>query len=161
LACNKVVTHAAGFSANAVSLAGDALAKSGRITEKSAPAIGGAVGGIVRGAAEVTSNAVDAAALPASSIETMREKLRAIGAYENEQSEILKRSMKSAQSSRNKDQMLDLLVVGGVTLAQMLKGGADVPEEVAKAFEFAYPGLALNESFLMPSVVYRLMNCPV
>jgi hypothetical protein len=72
----KVVTHAAGFSANAVSLAGDALAKSGRITEKSAPAIGGAVGGIVRGAAEVTSNAVDAAALPASSIETMREKLR-------------------------------------------------------------------------------------
>jgi hypothetical protein len=54
--------------------------------------------------------------------------------------------MKSAQSSRNKDQMLDLLVVGGVTLAQMLKGGADVPEEVAKAFEFAYPGLALNES---------------
>lgn len=150
----KLVTHAAGYSANAVSLAASALAKSGQITEKSAPAIGGAVGGIVRGAAEVTSNAVDAAVLPASRIESMREQLRVLGRGQSEQSEHLLRSIKSAQKNRNKDQLLDLLVVGGVTLSQILKGSADVPEEVAKAFELAYPGLALRESFT--DVVNRL-----
>ena len=43
--------------------------------------------------------------------------------------------------------MLDLLVVGGVTLAQALRDPTSVPAEIEKAFSLAYPGLAQSESF--------------
>ena len=63
----KGATHTVGAAANVLTVLGKATAATGRVTERSAPAVGGAIGGAVRGAAEVTSNAVDAAALPASS----------------------------------------------------------------------------------------------
>lgn len=143
----KMVAHAAGLTADAVTVVGKVAAGTGRLTEKSAPAVGGTVGGVVRGAAEVTSNAVDAAVLTASSIEAMRSQLRFLGQVELERAEKRLRAIKSAQALRRKDELLDLLVVGGITLAQALRDPAGVPVEVEKAFELAYPGLAQSESF--------------
>lgn len=143
----KTATHAVGFVADAATVAGNAVAATGRVTERSAPALGGAVGGIVRGAAEVTSDAFDAAALPASSIEAMRVQLRSLGQVELERSERLLSQIKSAQARRRKDELLDLLVVSGITLAQALRDPGAVPAEVEQAFDFAYPGLTQTESF--------------
>ena len=142
----KVAVHIVGLAANAATIAGKVAEGAGRIVEKSAPAVGGTVGGVLRGAAEVTSNALDAAALPASSIEDMRGKLRSLGLAEAERSETLLLAIKSAQSRRRKDELLDLLVVSGVTLAQILRDPGSVPAEVERAFALAYPGLAQAES---------------
>jgi hypothetical protein len=143
----KALTHTLGVTANAVTVVGKVAAVTGRVTERSAPAIGGAVGGVVRGAAEVTSNAVDAAALPASSIEAMRAELRTLGQAEMLRSERLMQRIESAQKRRRKDELLDLLVVGGITLAQALRNPGGVPTDVERAFDLAYPGLTQSESF--------------
>lgn len=156
----KALTHAAGLTANVVTVAGKAAAATGRVTERSAPALGGALGGVVRGAAEVTSNALDAAALPASSIEAMRAELRTLGQAEMEKSERLMGKIESAQKRRRKDELLDLMVVGGVTLSQALSDPGGVPAELEHAFDLAYPGLTQTESFSdavsrMPAVDWR------
>lgn len=143
----KIVTHAAGLTADAVNVVGKGAAVTGRFTARSAPALGGTVGGVVRGAAELTSNAVDAAALPASSIEAMRTELRSLGTVELERSEARMRAIKSAKVRGRKVELLDLLVVGGITLGQALRDPASVPAEIEKAFSLAYPGLAQSESF--------------
>lgn len=143
----KVLTHAVGLTANVVTVAGKAAAATGRLTERSAPAVGGALGGAVRGAAEVTSNALDAAALPASTIDAMRAELCTLGHAEMQESVRLMRNIESAQRRGRKDELLDLLVVGGITLSQALRDPGSVSAEVEQAFHLAYPGLAQTESF--------------
>ena len=143
----KLATHTVGVTANALTLVGKAAAATGRVTERSAPAVGGAVGGMVRGAAEVTSNAVDAAALPASRIEAMRAELRTLGQAEMQRAERLMQKIDSAKRRRRKDELLDLLVVGGVTLAQAISNPTEVPENIERAVDLAYPGLTATESF--------------
>ena len=54
---------------------------------------------------------------------------------------------RQAQKRRRKDELLDLLVVGGVTLAQALRSPASLPADVEQAFVMAYPGLAEHETF--------------
>lgn len=143
----KALTHTVGVTANAVTVLGKVTAAAGRVTERSAPAVGGAMGGVIRGAAEVTSNAVDAAALPASSIDAMRSELRTIGQAEMQRTELLVQKIKSAQQRRRKDELLDLLVVGGITLAQVIRNPTGVPAAIERAFDLAYPGLSQTESF--------------
>lgn len=143
----KVATHTVGVTANAVTVLGNVTAATGRVTERSAPAVGGAVGGVVRGAVEITSNAVDAAALPASSIDAMRSELRTLGQAEMQRAERLMQKIESAKRGRRKSELLDLLVVGGITLAQAVRDPAGVPPEIERAFDLAYPGLTQTESF--------------
>ncbi len=143
----KALTHTAGLVADAVNIVGKTGTLAGRITDRSAPALGGAVGGVVRGAAEMASNAVDAAALSDTRIEAMRIQLRELGQVALKRSESRLAAIKSAQKRRRKDELLDLLVVSGVTLAQVLRDPGNVPANVEKAFDLAYPGLTLTESF--------------
>ncbi|MBP8141471.1 MAG: hypothetical protein KAY02_05935, partial [Acidovorax sp.] len=143
----KTLTHATGLAADAVALGGKAVAATGRLAEKSAPAVGGTAGGLVRGAAGMASNAVDSVALPASRIEEMRAKLRKLGQMEMERSQQRMQAIALAQKRRRKDELLDLLVVGGITLSQALRDPASVPENVQQAFALAYPNLAQTETF--------------
>jgi hypothetical protein len=143
----KAVTHTVGATANAVTVLGKVTAATGCVTERSAPAVGGAIGGVVRGAVEVTSNAVDAAALPVSSIDAMRSELRKLGQIEMQRAELLMQKIATAKRYRRKDELLDLLVVGGISLAQAIRNPTGVPLEIERAFDLAYPGLAQTESF--------------
>ena len=142
----KTLTHATGLAADAVALGGKAVAATGRLAEKSAPAVGGTAGGLVRGAAGMASNAVDSVALPASRIEEMRAQLRKLGQMEMERSQQRMQAIALAQKRRRKDELLDLLVVGGITLSQALRDPASVPENVQQAFALAYPNLAQTET---------------
>jgi hypothetical protein len=143
----KAVTHTLGATANAATVLGKVTAATGRLAERSAPAVGGAIGGVVRGTAEVTSNAVDAAALPGSSIDAMRAELRTLGQAEMQRAELLLQKIAAAKRHRRKDELLDLLVVGGITLAQAVRNPTGVPEDVERAFDLAYPELTQTESF--------------
>ena len=143
----KAVVHVGGLAADAVTAIGKAAELTGRYAEKSAPAFGGVVGGIVRGTAIVTSNAIDGAALPASKIDDMRAQLRTLGQAERNQAELRMLAINSAKSSGRKNELLDLLVVGGMTLGQALRDPSAVPAVIEKAFHLAYPGLSSVESF--------------
>ena len=142
----KALVHAAGLAAGAAAAGGKAVAATGRLAERSAPAVGGTAGGLVRGAAGIASNAVDSVALPASRIEEMRAKLRKLGQMEMERSQQRMQAIALAQKRRRKDELLDLLVVGGITLSQALRDPASVPENVQQAFALAYPNLAQTET---------------
>jgi hypothetical protein len=90
---------------------------------------------------------VDSLVLPAGRIEEMRGQLRTLGQMEMARSEQRMQAIEFAQKRRRKDELLDLLVVGGVTLSQVLREPASVPENVQQAFALAYPGLAQTETF--------------
>lgn len=143
----KMLTHAAGLAADVAAAGGKAVAATGRLAESAAPAVGGTAGGLVRGAASVASNTVDSLALPATRIDEMREELRTLGQMEMARSEQRMKAIESAQNRRRKNELLDLLVVGGVTLSQVMRNPASVPENVQQAFALAYPNLALTETF--------------
>lgn len=143
----KATVHAAGLVAGVAAVGGKAVAATGRLAESAAPAVGGTAGGLVRGAASMASNTVDSLALPASRIGEMREQLRSLGQREMARSEQRMQAIESAQKRRRKDELLDLLVVGGVTLSQVLHEPASVPENVQQAFALAYPDLAQTETF--------------
>lgn len=143
----KTCVHTAGLVTGAAGVGGKLMAVTGRFTERAAPAVGGTAGGLVRGAAGMASNTVDSLALPASRIEAMREQLRTLGQKEMERSAQRMRAIETAQKRRRKDQLLDLLVVGGVTLSQALREPASVPDNVQQAFALAYPDLAKTENF--------------
>lgn len=143
----KATVHAAGLVAGVAAVGGKAVAATGRLAESAAPAVGGTAGGLVRGAASMASNTVDSLALPASRIGEMREQLRSLGQREMARSEQRMQAIDSAQKRRRKDELLDLLVVGGVTLSQVLREPASVPENVQQAFALAHPGLAQTETF--------------
>jgi predicted transcriptional regulator len=143
----KGTAHVAGLVASGVGYAGRASAIAGLLTAKSAPAIGGAVGGVVRGAAETASNAVDATALPASRIDDMREQLKTLGLAQQAQAQKRLGAIASAKHRKRKDQLLDLLVIGGITLGQAWRDPASVPTNVEHAFELAYPVMSQTMSF--------------
>ena len=77
----------------------------------------------------------------------MREQLRTLGHLEMARSEQRMQAIESAQKRRRKDELLDLLVVAGFTLSQVLREPASVPENVQQAFALAYPDLAQTETF--------------
>lgn len=143
----KALAHSAGLAASAVSVGGKVVSATGRVAKGSSPAVGGTAGGLVRGAASMASNTVDSLVLPAGRIEEMREQLRTLGQMEMARSEQRMQAIEFAQKRRRKDELLDLLVVGGVTLSQVLREPASVPENVQQAFALAYPGLAQTETF--------------
>lgn len=143
----KGSAHAAGLAASGVDYLGRASAIAGLLTEKSAPAIGGAAGGIVRGASETVSNAVDATALPTSKIDDMREQLKALGLAQQAHAQKRLSAIASAKGRKRKDQLLDLLVIGGITLGQAWRDPGSVPANVEEAFALAYPVMAQNMSF--------------
>ena len=53
-------------------------------------------------------------------------------------------AIEAAIRGRRKKDLLDLLVVGGVTLGTILTHPTDIPPEVEQAFQMAYPGLAAS-----------------
>lgn len=135
------------LTAGGTALFGKGVEATGRATANSSAGFGGAVGGIVRGSVEVTSNALDSAALSASRIEEMRAELKHLGQRDATRAELRLREIKAAQQGRRRSDLLDLLVVGGVSLSAMVRNPASIPPEVDQAFKLAYPDLALTDTF--------------
>jgi len=140
----KAASRVAGYTADAVGLVGRATAHVGDLTGRSAPFIGSATGGLVTGTASTVSRVFDSVAVSQGDIDTLTKRFR-------KQSLILKRlsdrrvaAIEAAIEGRRKKDLLDMLVVGGLTLGTILTHPSDIPPEVEQAFQMAYPGLVAN-----------------
>lgn len=144
----KVAGHGLGLAADAIGLAGTATSKTGSLVERAAPFSGAAAGGLVSGTIRTTSRVVDSVTVTQTDIEKLTSKLKRQSILLKQQSQRRLAAIDAAQRGRRKKELLDLLVVGGVTLATCLNNPERIPPEVEEAFSRAYPGLtAQGETF--------------
>lgn len=153
-ALGRAAAGAGALLGRGVALTGAGIHAGGRLTAKAAPAVGAATGGFALGGTSVVSEAIDSVALSQNDLDELRSEIAEYGDRIGRDSERLEERVRAAQETRQRDELLDLLVVGGVSLAYVLDHPDEVPEEVLRAFELAYPGVAATESFA--DVVDRL-----
>lgn len=147
-ALGKVAGHVAGYTADAVGVVGRAAGSIGSSAQKAAPTVGSATASAMSGVVGTVSGAVDTVALTERDFEKLRRRLQHASTEVRARSQRRLAAIELAQHERRKKDLLDLLVVGGVSLAALVRDPAAVPPEVARAFELAYPGLAASgESF--------------
>lgn len=143
-ALGKVAGHVAGYTADAVGMVGRAAGSIGSSTQKAAPAVGSATASAVSGVLGTVSGAVDTVAITERDFEVLLQRLQQASTEVRARSQRRLAAIELAQHERRKKDLLDLLVVGGVSLAALVRDPAAVPPEVARAFELAYPGLAAS-----------------
>ena len=151
----KVLGHAAGYAADAVGIVGKVTGGIGIMTQKASPAIGGAAGSAVSGVVGTVSGAVDSVAITAGDFERLWRRLQRASLVIRKKSMRKLASIDLAQRERRKKDLIDLLVVGGVTLGEIVRDPSKVTVDVEKAFELAYPGLA-SHGEVFSDVVQRL-----
>ena len=143
-ALGKVAGHVAGYTADAVGVVGRAAGSIGSSAQKAAPTVGSATASAMSGVVGTVSGAVDTVALTERDFEKLRRRLQQASTEVRARSQRRLAAIELAQHERRKKDLLDLLVVGGVSLAALVRDPAAVPPEVARAFELAYPGLAAS-----------------
>lgn len=142
----RVLLRAGGHLGNGVGHLGDGANKLGQWTADTvAPVTGKAVGGLVAGASMSVSDALDSVALSEADIAALRAELARYGNILQQRADARLAQIKAAQAAGRRTELLDTLVVGGMTLEQIAQG-APVPPEIEKAFELAYPNLAQHET---------------
>lgn len=151
----KVLGHASGYAADAVGIVGKLTDGIGTMTQKAAPAIGAAAGSSVSGVLGTVAGAVDSVAITEGDFERLRQRLQRASFAVRDKSKRKLASIDLAQRERRKNDLLDLLVVGGITLGEIVRDPSKVPADVEKAFELAYPGLA-SHGEIFSDVVQRL-----
>jgi len=151
----KVLGHAAGYAADAVGTIGKLTGGIGTMTQKASPAVGGAAGSAVSGVIWTVSGAVDSVAITEADFDRLRQRLQRASFIVREKSMRKLASINLAQREHRKMDLLDLLVVGGVTLGEIVRDPSKVPADVERAFELAYPGLA-SQGEMFSDVVQRL-----
>lgn len=119
-----------------------------------APAVAATTVGVALGGSAVVSEALDSVAIQPTDINALRDELAGYGERIRADAARLEAQVIAAQTARQRDELLDLLVVGGVSLAFVVEHPDAVPAKVQEAFALAYPDLALTESFA--DVVERL-----
>lgn len=143
----KAVAVAAALLAEGVGLIGTGTGATGEMIGRSGKHVGAALGGVVTGAVALTSEAIDSVALQQSDLQRLREELAAYGEVALDRSERNSRRIEAAIRRRRKKELLDLYIVGGIGLAEVVRTPGRVPAEVQTAFEAAYPDLATVETF--------------
>lgn len=138
----KLLAHGSGYVASAFGLVGRTISGLGQLTQKASPGIGTATGSALDGVVKAVSGAVDSVAITEKDFEDLQSRLRAASLPIKLASKRKQASIALAQRERRKDDLLDLLVVGGVTLGEILRDPSHVPAQVERAFSLAYPGLA-------------------
>ncbi len=152
----KVLGVGLGLTAEGFGAIGRGVDVAGGLVDRSGEVLGNAVGGLAVGTFSLTSEALDSLAIGHSELEAMRGEIRRLGESELCRSEELERQIRDARAGRRKSELLDLYVIGGVSLAEMLRAPSRIPDEVQEAFTLAYPGVAASESFAQ--VVERLTS---
>lgn len=123
-------------------LAGRSIDRFGGATRKVSPAVGEAAGSVVVGMVGTVSGAVDAFAITQADFTGLESRLATAGetARTRSRGELARITM--ARRLNQRGELLDLLTIGGMTIAEMVRDPAKVPPEVERAFELSYPELA-------------------
>ncbi|EJU11485.1 hypothetical protein QUC32_28390 (plasmid) [Novosphingobium resinovorum] len=99
--------------------------------------IGAATGSMIVGTVATMSGAVDSFALTQSDFDAMGQRLALAGAKAREQARDELERINFARLFRRRATLLDLLVICGASLADVLRHPGDVPLEVQQAFALA------------------------
>ena len=143
----KAAGVAAGLLAEGVEMVGKGTTVAGGMVDRSGPALGASVGGVVAGGASLLSEAVDSVAISQSDLNDLRAELGRHGSEALERSKSLEANVHAAIRNRRKCELLDLYVVGGVSLLEVVRAPGRVPPEVQEAYSAAYPDLAAGYTF--------------
>ncbi len=129
-------------ASTAVGVAGRGVEYVGRGINAAAPAVGGTFGGVATGATQTLSGVVDSAAISESEVRALQNKLKREGLLSTQRSAALNAKIQRLQRARRKSELMDILTIGGVSLASAAHSPANVPDNIEEAFARAYPGLA-------------------
>lgn len=143
----RLAGHGAQYVGTAIRLVGLGVRKTGELTGRTAPAVGGLVGGVTTGATAMVSDALDSFAITDADIARLRVELATYGDRLRARSDARMAEIRSAQRRRNKSDLIDTLVVGGMTMSEVLRTPGHVPAEIQQAFALQYPDLASTETF--------------
>lgn len=136
--------RAADVSLGLGSLIGRSLGSAGKSTRKASPAVGAATGGAITGTIGAVSGVVDAVAIQQSDIDALESRLARAGNEARLCSQRELGRIEAARQQNRRSELLDLLVIGGVSLSSVLESPRGVSEEIERAFQLAYPGLAAS-----------------
>lgn len=136
----KYVTGTAGW-------VGVGVRKIGELTERAAPVTGQVASGAVSGVAGISSGALDSIAITKNDIAALRAELGRYGRILCDRANARLAKIEAAQKAHRKSDLLDTVLVGGVTLADVVRSLDHVPPLVEKAFNLQYPDLAQTETF--------------
>ena len=128
-------------------LIGKGTDATGKLVTKSGRPLSTVTAGAIGGSVAFVSEAIDSVAIHRADLDELRDILAQQGEVALARSEQRRRRIDRAIKNRRKKELLDLYVVGGITLTQAVRAPDQVPEEVEAAFQAAYPGLANGESF--------------
>ena len=137
----RVLTQGLGGAVHVGTAAGLALFMLGRGVAGSSGFVGATAGGLSSGVADFLTGAVDSLVLKESDIAFMRARLVQLGEGEHRVALAKMKAVESAVEAGQRDRLLDLLTVGGMTLTSILASGK-VDPAIEQAFVKAYPGLA-------------------
>lgn len=123
-------------------LIGRSVGQAGAATRKVSPVLGAATGSVITGTMETLSGALDSVAITQADFDDLERRLALADAQARARAGEELRRIDTARRMGRRGDLLDLLTIGGVTLADMLRDPAHVPLEVEQAFELAYPDVA-------------------
>lgn len=127
----------------------------GAAAQPIAPKIGTTIGGASSGVSATISGAVDSVALPESAVKDLQDRLEKSSVAIRDRARRRYAAILLAESENNRTELLDLLVVGGVSLLALVRNPSLVTPDIEEAFRHAYPDLsASGETF--SDVVNRL-----
>lgn len=116
----------------------------GSAGEWAAPHIGQGTASLATSTLGMASETLDSVAVTGSDLQARRDELARRGEALAKRAEAYRRSIESAQVASRKKDLLDRLVVGGVTLSSLVARPNAVSPQIEAAFEAAYPGLAAS-----------------
>ena len=123
-------------------LLGRSVGQVGAATRKVSPTVGAAAGSAVTGTVGTLSGALDSIAITQADFDDLDRRLAAADAIARGRAQKELAGIDAARREGRRSDLLDLLVIGGVSLADMLRDPAHVPPEVEQAFTLAYPDVA-------------------
>ena len=143
----RAVARGIEYVGGAIRWLGLGVQKTGSFAGKAAPIVGGVVGGAVCGGTAIASDALDSLAITEADINALRNELSSYGERLRKRSDARIAKIEAAQQHRNRADLLDTLVVGGMTLSEIVRTPGKVPPNIELAFHLQYPDLAKSETF--------------
>jgi hypothetical protein len=140
----KAVAYSGVLVTGTATLLGHGTKAAGSATEWAAPHIGQGTASLATSTLAMASETLDSVAVTQSDLQAKRDDLARRGEALAKRAEAYRRSIQSAQLSSRKKDLLDRLVIGGVTLSTFVARPDAVSPQIEAAFEAAYPGLAAS-----------------
>jgi len=140
----KAVGYASALVTGTAAGVGHLTKAAGSVGEWAAPHIGEGTASVTASSLALASETLDTVAVTQSDLQAKRDELARRGETLANRAEAYQRSIESTQSVRRKKDLLDQLVICGVTLSTLASHPAAVSPQIETAFAAAYPGLAAS-----------------